>query len=636
MWFSTASSAGKRASNATWEQGRSEQPKTQKNVLDPTISAPQSAPPKIASSPEESQLRLLEALVKEIKTPVTERNPPERRGSQSSTCSNRTIRAPPEGLNRSTTSLQELLDKHSDTTQTHSTPSGIEKQSGSGLGESSQQSCQSKGKQKAIDISSPLSDPHISPPNSATFSTLPRLPNLPPPPPAGPAPTVQSNPVSQPITQNQQFPPEAMASIMSWFSTGFSHVTSTLEGHQSAIAKRIEDDVKEIRQICMRTQEQQRNLSCEHYAKSKVKKKKRAGFVPDPKDDCVDAPTDHSKVTYNAFKACIRQHAHHLLRVSDYRLLTSSNCSITEDENFAYISNTPGRIQITADNFRLDLMRHRSTKFNIDAILVFALDFIEKTTKFAVKDAFYSHFKTIRDYYKDIEKVKNGMSMEELKDKKQLELKKSARQSRKNRLYAERLKACALDGGPFTPHMALLQEAGSAGCSSDESESEPDQEPAYLQKAPRRAKHIGYRRIEPIWRGTAFRSLMYRIDDRVDDLRSSGVNFASSRASRRRCGNVPRTRLHSNKTNPSVAAPPSLPRNCYNPVWYNSLPLEAKLRLDIKDWDWDFCNGGQLEVEGAPQTGHGDYCVPDPSDPFGQRRMQVDGDCGEGPSNSDS
>ncbi|KAG1794232.1 uncharacterized protein HD556DRAFT_1308281 [Suillus plorans] len=469
MWFSTVSSASKRASNATWEQGRSEQPKTQKNILDPTISAPQSAPPKIASSPQESQLRLLEALVKEIKTPVTEHNPPERRGSQSSTCSNRTIRAPPEGLNRSTTSLQELLDKHSNTTQMQSTSSGIEKQSGSGLGESSldnesQQPCQSKGKQKAIDISSPLSDSHILPPNSVTFSTLPKLPNLPPPPPAPPAPTVRSDPVPQPITQNQQFPPEAMASIMPWFSTGFSHVTSTLEGHQSAIAKRIEDDIKEIRQICMRTQEQQRNLSCEHYAKSKVKRKKRAGFVPDPKDDCIDAPTDHSKVTYNAFKACIRQHAHHLLKVSDYRLLTSSNCSITEDENFAYISNTPGRIQITADNFHLDLMRYRSTKFNIDAILVFALDFIEKTTKFgwysdskiperyftrkAVKDAFCSHFKTIRDYYKDIEKIKNGMSTEELKDKKQLELKK------------KRLKACALDGGPFTPHMALLQ-AGS-------------------------------------------------------------------------------------------------------------------------------------------------------------------------------
>lgn len=183
--------------------------------------------------------------------------------------------------------------------------------------------------------------------------------------------------------------------------------------------------------------------------------------------------------------------------------------------------------------------------------------------------------------------------------------------------------------------MTLLQQSGSAGCSSDESESEPDQEPAYLQKASRRAKHIRYRRIEPIWRGTAFRSLMYRIDDCVDDLRFSGVNFTSSRANRRRCGNVPRTRLHSNKINPSVSAPPSLPRNCYNPVWYNSLPLEAKLQLNIKDWDWDFCSGGRLEH--VPQAGHGgDYYVPDPLDPFGKRRMQVDGDRGEGPSNSNS
>jgi hypothetical protein len=132
---------------------------------------------------------------------------------------------------------------------------------------------------------------------------------LPPPPPAPPIPTVQINPASELIAQNQQFPPEAMASMMTWFSTGFSHLASTLEVHQSAIVKRIEDDVKEIRQICTWTQEQQRNLSSEYHAKSKAKRKKRAGFVPDPKDDCGDAPTDHSKVAYNAFKVswyCIR------------------------------------------------------------------------------------------------------------------------------------------------------------------------------------------------------------------------------------------------------------------------------------------------------------------------------------------
>ncbi|KAG2092260.1 hypothetical protein BD769DRAFT_1395489 [Suillus cothurnatus] len=632
MWFGKATFAGKRASDATWEQGRSEQPKTQKHIMDPTISAPQSTPPKIVvstsdQSPQESQIRLLEALVREPSLGLAE-------------CTQRFIGIDQFNEPQITvditdqgTSPQELLDKHSASAmiQMQSTSSGIKKQSTSGLDEpspdnesssdnESQQSCKSKGKRKAADVPSPPLDPLSN--SSTTFSTLPKFPNLPLP--APPIPTVQINPASELIAQNQQFPPEAMASMMTWFSTGFSHLASMLEVHQSAIVKRIEDD------------EQQRNLSSEYHAKSKAKRKKRAGFVPDPKDDCGDAPTDHSKVAYNAFKACIRQHAHHLLKVSDYKLLTSSNCSITEDENFAYISDAPGRIQITADNFRLDLMCHRTTKFNVDAILIFSLDFIEKATKFhwysnskiperyftrkAVKDAFYSHFKTIRDYYKDIEKVKNGMSIEELKDKKELELKK------------KRLKVCALNGGLFTPHMALLQEAGSAGCSSDESESEPDQEPAYLQKTSRRAKHIGYRRIEPIWQGTAFCSLMYRIDDRVDDLRFSGVNFMSSRANRRWCGNVPCTRLHSNKTNPSVSAPPSLPRNCYNPVWYNSLPLEAKLRLNIKDWDWDFCNGGRLEV--VPQTG--DYCVPDPLDPFHKRRMQVDENCGEGPSNSSS
>lgn len=138
------------------------------------------------------------------------------------------------------------------------------------------------------------------------FAPLPQFPNLsppsPPPPPAPPIPPVQTNPVCNPFTQHQQFPPGAMGSMMSWFSTGFSHLASTLEVHQSAIVKRLEDDVKEIRQICTRTQEQQRNMSSKDYAKSTVKRKKRAGFVPDPKDDCRDAPTDHSKVAYNAFK----------------------------------------------------------------------------------------------------------------------------------------------------------------------------------------------------------------------------------------------------------------------------------------------------------------------------------------------
>ncbi|KAG2104629.1 hypothetical protein BD769DRAFT_1393414 [Suillus cothurnatus] len=599
MWFGKATFAGKWASDATWEQGRSEQPKTQKHIMDPMISAPHDQPP------QESQIRLLEALVREVHGIIYGKDIFIQPSLGLAECMQRFISIDEFiGIDQFNepqitidiidqgTSPQELLDKHSASAmiQMQSTSSGIEKQSTSGLDEpspdnKSQQSCKSKGKRKAADVPSPPLDPLSN--SSTTFSTLPKFPNLPPSPPASPIPTVQINPASELIAQNQQFPPEAMASMMTWFSTGFSHLALMLEVHQSAIVKRIEDNIKEIRQICTWTQEQQRNLSSEYHAKSKAKRKKCAGFVPDPKDDCGDAPTDHSKVAYNAFKACIHQHAHHLLKVSDYKLLTSSNCSITEDENFAYISDAPGHIQITADNFCLDLMCHQTMKFNVDAILIFSLDFIEKATKFrCCERCILFAFQTIQDYYKDIEKVKNGMSIEELKDKKELELKK------------KQLKVCALNGGPFTPHMALLQEAGSAGCSSDESESEPDQEPAYLQKT----------------------------------SRFLGVNFMSSRANRRWCRNVPHTRLHSNKTNLSVSAPPSLPRNCYNPVWYNLLPLEAKLRLNIKDWDWDFCNGGQLEV--VPQTG--DYCVPDPLDPFDKQRMQVDKNCGEGPSNSSS
>jgi hypothetical protein len=62
------------------------------------------------------------------------------------------------------------------------------------------------------------------------------------------------------------------------------------------------------------------------------------------------------------------------------------------------------------------------------------------------------------------------------------------------------------------------------------------------------------------------------------------------------CRNISCNQLHSNKVNSHIAAPVGLPHNCYNPVWYNSLPLVAKLRLKVKDWDWDFCHGRRLQV----------------------------------------
>ncbi|KAG2744850.1 hypothetical protein P692DRAFT_20742955, partial [Suillus brevipes Sb2] len=297
-------------------------------------------------------------------------------------------------------------------------------------------------------------------------------------------------------------------------------------------------------------------------------------------------------------------HAQLLLKVEDYRHLTSTNCSLTEYEREAYCEQHPDRIKITGDNFRLDLMDNRNSLFNRDAVVIFAFDFINKIkelgwyadsnlperylTQKHVSSAFYSHLKTIKGHYVDVSK---GQDREGQK-KKEERLRRGARNSRKMRLFAERLQGCAVPGSPFAPQITILEAMGSACCSSDESDDDSNSNSSFW-------------RISPVWRGTAPSSLMYRIDEHVEEVKSLGVL-------RKPRGNLSRSRLHSNKVNPHVAAPAGLPRNCYNPVWYNSLPLVAKLRLDVKDWDWDFCHGGKLEAtaEDNPMGTTDGYDIP--------------------------
>lgn len=178
-------------------------------------------------------------------------------------------------------------------------------------------------------------------------------------------------------------------------------------------------------------------------------------------------------------------------------------------------------------------------------------------------------------------------------------------------LFADRLQGCAVPGSPFAPQITILEAMGSACCSSDESDDDstdsvqPRAPPHLSLKKRTKTKNCSFWRISPVWRGTAPSSLMYRIDEHVEEVKSLGIL-------RKPRGNLSRNRLHSNKINSHVAAPAGLPRNCYNPVWYNSLPLVAKLRLDVKDWDWDFCHGGKLKVtaEDNPMGTTDGYDIP--------------------------
>ncbi|KAG1785177.1 uncharacterized protein HD556DRAFT_1451000 [Suillus plorans] len=440
-----------------------------------------------------------------------------------------------------------------------------------------------KGKQKDIEVPSSVDRNCRLPETTFTFSPLPSFPNIPPPPPtAGPS---QCSPPGDPIPTSfgQPAPSDnGMASVMTWFSNGLSHLATTMEANSSLSTKKLEEDISVIR---TQLNHLSGNMKGTPVIPNNRRQRKFAGFVPDPADrvDVPEAPTRQSKVTYNHFKGCICHHTQLLLKVEDYKQLTSINCSLTEEERDAYCERHPDRINITSDNFRLDLTDNCNLLFNCDAVVIFAFDFIKKIKELG--------------WYADSnipEQCLRGQDKERQKQKEE-RLRRGARNSRKMRLFAEHLQGCAVPGSPFAPQITILEAMGSACCSSDESGDDFDsihqpQAPLHLSlKKHTKTKNSSFWRISPVWHGIGPSSLMYHIDEHIEEVKSLGIL-------RKPRGNCTRNRLHSNKVNPHIAVPAGLPRNCYNPVWYNSLPLILKLRLDVKDWDWDFCRGGRLQA----------------------------------------
>jgi hypothetical protein len=157
--------------------------------------------------------------------------------------------------------------------------------------------------------------------------------------------------------------------------------------------------------------------------------------------------------------------------------------------------------------------------------------------------------------------------------------------------FAECLQGYAVPGSPFMPQITILEAMGSACSSSDKSDDgsntiqQPQAPPHLSLKNHTKMKNCPFWQISPVWCGIGPSLLMYHIDEHVKEVKYLGIF-------RKPHENISHNRLHSNKVNSHVAVPAGLPRNCYNPVWYNLLPLVAKLHLEVKDWDWDFCHGG--------------------------------------------
>ncbi|KAI6146391.1 hypothetical protein BKA82DRAFT_4393517 [Pisolithus tinctorius] len=231
----------------------------------------------------------------------------------------------------------------------------------------------------------------------------------------------------------------------------------------------------------------------------------------------------------------------------------------------------------------VDCLRNRDSPFNQDAATVFAEDFLDKVTRHSwyasaniperyrnyetIRAAFIAHLAYVKARYRQV-----VAAVDEDPDKAiqatNARLQKSSRGSRKVRLLKMRLDGMA-DHPTLRQHLPLINGLGTQAMSSDESEDEV-------------RRTISYPRVYPAWRSNEFASLLWQADD------VAAANATVTIGKRKRAGTQLRLCPHSGKVNTKAAAPPGLPRNCYNASWLASLlPRQVKaLRVQEKDYDF--------------------------------------------------
>ncbi|KAI5983199.1 hypothetical protein EDD15DRAFT_2115024, partial [Pisolithus albus] len=118
-------------------------------------------------------------------------------------------------------------------------------------------------------------------------------------------------------------------------------------------------------------------------------------------------------------------------------------------------------------------------------------------------------------------------------------------------------------------HLAFVQDLGSQGMSSNESEDET-------------ARTISYLRVYPAWCSRQLGSLLWSVDD------VAATNASVPIGKRKKSGTQLHVRPHSDKVNEEAAAPPGLPHNCYDTAWLVKLSQRQKCELRVKDSDYNF------------------------------------------------
>ncbi|KAI6125169.1 hypothetical protein EV401DRAFT_2207616 [Pisolithus croceorrhizus] len=280
----------------------------------------------------------------------------------------------------------------------------------------------------------------------------------------------------------------------------------------------------------------------------------------------VDGEVDMA--TYDQFLQYTHDHLLALLGIRDLKNIADAKdrCRISEEENEAFIRELPGCIQITANDFRLDLSRDCSTLFNRTAMEIFAADFYQKVTLDnwynslpiparylqvdIINDCFYYHLKHVKSRYKHFV-IDMALNSEAARAKEDKRLQKVSRGVRKVRLYKWRLNAIAEDPH-LSRHKCLLEALGTQGMSSDESDTE----------VPGSSRPTTYPRIYPKWCSQQLSAFLWKIDVIVEKIHASPVGRC------KRGGNPLRIRPHSK--------------------WLDSLPVRSKAALKAKDVDYKF------------------------------------------------
>lgn len=384
---------------------------------------------------------------------------------------------------------------------------------------------------------------------------------------------------------------EVVAPLLSYFSSGMDVLLDSVQKSQARSHETIMKEIGTIREhartsglASMNQPGPGQGESGDSFPRPKRRKavKRRHFVAADP-----ELPVIRDEQEHSVFLRCIRAHTLTLLKIKGYKYLRNAKCSLSQMQVDEYEKGLPGCLEITPTDFMVDCLRNRDSPFNQDAATVFAEDFLEKVTKHSwyasaniperyrkyetIRMAFLAHLSYVKARYREVVTAVDE-DPEKARQATNARLQKSSRGSRKVRLLKMRLDAMA-DHPRLRRHLPLINGLGAQAMSSDESEDEV-------------RRTISYPRVYPAWRSDPLASLLWQADD------VAAANAMVSIGTRKKAGTQLRLRPHSGKVNTEAAAPPGLPRNCYNAAWLaNLLPRQVKA-LRIQDEDYEFGNNG--------------------------------------------